>query len=169
LPKLMLANQKGVSLLSAMIGLGIVMVSIWGFMQASAGLKVQDVRLNRRIQGEALLASLGSESQRLLVPELEALCVARNGFASAPPSQCLSADGTALTSVAFDPAHPRDRLGKRIDLKPGNLAAGSTCVEISACRWRADGHLLEITLNASWTVPPGLRIAQRDLIFRKSR
>jgi hypothetical protein len=156
-------------MLSALIGLGIVMVSLWGFMQASAGLKVQDVRLNRRIQGEALLMSLGAENQRLLVPDLEQACVARNAFVAVAPPQCLNAGGTEIIAPAFDPARPRERLARRIDLKPGNLAAGSTCVELSRCRWRADGHLLEVTLNASWTTPPGLRIASRDLILRKAR
>lgn len=166
-------SEAGITPLAAVIGMAIVILSLWGFLQASSGLKVQDVRVSRRVQGEALLSSVAVELQQMTFNDLYNVCSAFGALGASPAtSRCKPAGGFANVPLYSPPATPSPtdhRLGVRFDLRPGNLVAGTSCVDLVNCTWRARQHILEVKLDGVWMAPPGNKIMNRELIFRKTR
>jgi Tfp pilus assembly protein PilV len=166
-------NQAGITPLGALIGMAIVMISLWGFLQANSSLRVQDARADRRVQGEQLLSSVALELHNMQMDDLTALCDHLNAFAAEATPGC-GQSGDALSTTAkysgnsTDPLIPA-RLRVRFDLKDTNIMAGTSCIDLQRCTWKAGKHILEVRLNGVWLVPPAKSISNKQLVFRKTR
>ena len=163
-------NQKGVSLIAVIAVTALIGIAVYLLVMVFFGHSRFTSRMNRKAQGDEILARSGAAFQSQDFDRLLQICTAANAFAGPIPGPCIT--GTALNLNLPVPPNATDATLNVNRNYSGELhPRGEVCVQLELCRSQIQGRILEVTLRGYWPDPvdPTRQTASRLLSFRRAR
>jgi type II secretory pathway pseudopilin PulG len=164
-------TQSGFAIGQALVACAIFAIVSVGALQIAAFYRTT---VSREKLTDSTLQTLMSSMQRLRQEEFTDLvnyCVAKNLLGTTSRvGDCLS-DGRIRSTPSTDAKDIKYGLLRPTDAR-GDDAAGTTvrtCIEVTLCRPRADGRIIDIHMNQYTYQPGGNPAAPRSRVFRRSK
>ena len=163
--------SRGITLVTVLIAFTLVALAAFLLSQVFTGHSRGTARLDRGVRGDQVLTTTAAAIQQMDFEAIVGVCTTRSAFSGPVTGSCTA--GGKLNPAAV-PATGTVTDATTLDVRRGwdgeVNAGGPVCVELTECKRRANGHLVELTFKGYWAdSSDDLPLQSRIITLRRTR